>query len=281
MDYLSRYLPPDFDQSQTVGLIAGRGVYPKLIADRARAKGIRIRLIAFEEEATEELYESFPEDERVRINVGQLGKWLRALRKFDCRYTIAAGQVKPGKLFRGLKADLKAAGLLVKLKRKNAGTIFGAIADELSKNGQLAIDARAFLDDELATTGPITSQFEKIESTHLEHGIHIAQEIARLDIGQGVVVRKGTVIAVEAFEGTDPMLRRAGEFKTDQLVFVKTVKNEQDFRFDVPVFGLRTLETMKEAGITTALLKANSVIILEKARTIAEAEASKIQLIGF
>ena len=96
-----------------------------------------------------------------------------------------------------------------------------------------------------------------------------------------MVVRKGTVIAVEAFEGTDPMLRRAGEFKTDQLVFVKTVKNEQDFRFDVPVFGLRTLETMKEAGITTALLKANSVIILEKARTIAEAEASKIQLIGF
>ncbi|MCH2614932.1 MAG: LpxI family protein, partial [Opitutales bacterium] len=140
---------------------------------------------------------------------------------------------------------------------------------------------RACLDDALATTGAITCQFENFERTHLEHGIHIAQEIARLDIGQGVVVRKGTVIAVEAFEGTDPMLRRAGEFKTDQLVFVKTVKNEQDFRFDVPVFGLRTLETMKEAGITTALLKADSVIILEKARTIAEAEASKIQLIGF
>ena len=132
MDYLSRYLPPDFDQSQTVGLIAGRGIYPKLIADRARAKGIRIRLIAFEE-ATEELYKSFPEDERVRINVGQVGKWLRTLRKFDCRYTIAAGQVKPGKLFRGLKPDLKAVGLLVKLKRKSAGTIFGAVADELSK----------------------------------------------------------------------------------------------------------------------------------------------------
>ena len=281
MDSLSSYLPSDFDRSQAVGLIAGRGVYPKLIADRARAEGIRIRLIAFEEETTEELYESFPENERERINVGQIGKWLKALRKFECRYTIAAGQVKPGKLFRGLKPDLKAAGLLVKLKRKNAGTIFGAIADELAKNGQTAIDARALLDDELATVGPINRQFEKIENTYLEHGIQIAQEIARLDIGQGVVVRKGTVIAVEAFEGTDPMLRRAGEFKTDQLVFIKTVKPDQDYRFDVPVFGLRTLETMKEAGIKTALLKAGSVIILEKAKTLAEAEASKIQLIGF
>ncbi len=281
MDSLSSYLPSDFDRSQAVGLIAGRGVYPKLIADRARAEGIRIRLIAFEEEATEELYESFPENERERINVGQIGKWLKALRKFECRYTIAAGQVKPGRLFRGLKPDLKAAGLLVKLKRKNAGTIFGAIADELAKNGQTAIDARAFLDDELATVGPINRQFEKIENTYLEHGIQIAQEIARLDIGQGVVVRKGTVIAVEAFEGTDPMLRRAGEFKTDQLGFIKTVKPDQDYRFDVPVFGLRTLETMKEAGIKTALLKAGSVIILEKAKTLAEAEASKIQLIGF
>ncbi len=281
MDSLSSYLPSDFDRSQAVGLIAGRGVYPKLIADRARAEGIRIRLIAFEEETTEELYESFPENERERINVGQIGKWLKALRKFECRYTIAAGQVKPGKLFRGLKPDLKAAGLLVKLKRKNAGTIFGAIADELAKNGQTAIDARAFLDDELATVGPINRHFEKIENTYLEHGIQIAQEIARLDIGQGVVVRKGTVIAVEAFEGTDPMLRRAGEFKTDQLVFIKTVKPDQDYRFDVPVFGLRTLETMKEAGIKTALLKAGSVIILEKAKTLAEAEASKIQLIGF
>jgi len=281
MDSLSRYLPPDFDRSQPVGLIAGRGVYPKLVADRARAKGIRMRLIAFEGEATEELYESFPENERVRINVGQIGKWLRALRTFNCRYTIAAGQVKPGKLFRGLKPDLKAASLLVTLKRTNAGTIFGAIADALSQNGQTAIDARAFLDDELATKGPITSQFEKVEDTYLEHGIHIAQEVARLDIGQGVVVRKGTVLAVEAFEGTDPMLRRAGEFKTDQLVFVKTVKNEQDFRFDVPVFGLRTLETMREAGIKTALLKADCVIILEKAKTLAEAEASKIQLMGF
>ncbi len=278
---ISEFLPPDFDSSLPVGLIAGRGSYPKRIADKAREQGIKIRLVAFEDEATDALYNSFPEEYRVRINVGQVSKWLKALRRFECRYTIAAGQVKPGKLFRGLKPDLKAAALLVKLKRKNADTIFGAIADELAQNGQTALDARAFLDEDMACNGLMTKRFHKIEETYLQHGIEIASEMARLDIGQSVVVRKGTVIAVEAFEGTDPMLRRAGEFKTDQLVFVKTVKPRQDYRFDVPVFGSRTLDTMKAAGISTALLKAGSVIILNREKIVSQAEDAKIQLIGF
>ena len=240
-----------------------------------------VRLIAFEDEANDELFDSFPEEHRARINVGQLGKWLRALRKFDCQYSIAAGQVKPGKLFRDLKPDFKATALLVKLKRKNADTIFSAIAEELTQNGQTALDARAFLEQDLASEGPMTRRSEKIEDTYLQHGIEIASEMARLDVGQSVIVRKGTVIAVEAFEGTDPMIKRAGNFNTDQLILVKTVKPQQDYRFDVPVFGSRTLETMKEAGINTALLKANSVIILDQKRIISQAEAAKIQLIGF
>lgn len=278
---LSKFLPSDFDDAQPIGLIAGRGEYPKLIADRARQMGLPIRLIAFENEATEALYDSFPEPERVRINVGQVGKWLKALRTFNCKYTIAAGQVKPGKLFRGLNPDIKAAALLVKLKRKNADTIFGSIAQELDQNGQTALDARAFLDEDMACKGLMTKRFDKIEDTYLQHGIEIASEMARLDVGQGVVVRKGAVLAVEAFEGTDLMLRRAGEFKTDQLIFVKTVKPSQDYRFDVPVFGSRTLETMKEAGVSTAVLKADSVIILDRKRVLSEAEASKIQILGF
>lgn len=281
MRALSKFLPENFDSSKPIGLIAGRGVYPKLIADRARSNGIEIRLIAFEGEATDELYYSFPEDQRARINVGKVGKWLKALRLFNCGYTIAAGQVKPGKLFRGLTPDIKAASLLVKLKRKNAHTIFRAIADELTANGQTSLDARAFLDEDLATKGWMTPQFAKIEDTYLQHGIEIATEMARLDVGQGVVVRKGTVIAVEAFEGTDPMLKRAGGFKTDQLIFAKTVKYRQDYRFDVPVFGPRTLEIMKEAGIRAAILKADSVIILEKEVTLSEAKKAKIQLFGF
>lgn len=278
---MSRFLPPDFDASRPVGLIAGRGVYPKLVADKARAAGIQIRLIAFEGETTDELYESFPEAQRVKCNVGQMGKWLKAMQRFGCAYSIAAGQIKPGKLFRGLNPDLKAAAMLMKLKRRNAETIFGAIAAEVEALGIQALDARSFLDDQLADSGYMTKRFEKIDESYIQHGIEIASEMARLDVGQGVVVRKGTVIAVEAFEGTDPMLRRAGEFDTDQLIFVKTVKRQQDYRFDVPVFGLRTLEVMVEAGIGAAVLKAGSVIIVEKEKVLAAANAAKIQLIGF
>lgn len=277
----SCFLPPDFDASRPVGLIAGRGVYPKLVADKARAAGIQIRLIAFEGETTDELYESFPEAQRVKCNVGQMGKWLKAMQRFGCAYSIAAGQIKPGKLFRGLNPDLKAAAMLMKLKRRNAETIFGAIAAEVEALGIQALDARSFLDDQLADSGYMTKRFEKIDESYIQHGIEIASEMARLDVGQGVVVRKGTVIAVEAFEGTDPMLRRAGEFDTDQLIFVKTVKRQQDYRFDVPVFGLRTLEVMVEAGIGAAVLKAGSVIIVEKEKVLAAANAAKIQLIGF
>ena len=278
---LSQYLPSDFDPAKPVGLIAGRGLYPKLVADEARAKGVEVRLIAFEGEATEELIDSFPSDHRVVINVGKVGGWLKALRDFDCAYTIAAGQVKPGKLFRGLKPDIKAASLLFKLKRKNAETIFGSIAEELAANGQTALDARCFIDDQMASLGWMTPQFNKIEETYLQHGIEIATEMARLDVGQGVVVRKGTVIAVEAFEGTDPMLKRAGDFDTDQLIFTKTVKHRQDYRFDVPVFGIRTLEIMRNSGIQAAALKAGSVIMLEKQTLLKQAEAAKIQILGF
>ncbi|MBK1876706.1 LpxI family protein [Pelagicoccus mobilis] len=278
---MSTFLPPDFDRTAPVGLIAGRGVYPRLIAEKALAAGIDMRLIAFDGEAAEETIDTFPADKRAVINVGKVGAWLKALRKFGCKYTIAAGQVKPGKLFRDLKPDVKAAALLVKLKRKNAHTIFGAIADELATNGQTALDARCFIDDQMAEVGHMTKVYDKIEDTYIQHGIEIAQEMARLDVGQGTVVRKGTVLAVEAFEGTDPMLKRAGTFKTDQLIFVKTVKREQDYRFDVPVFGLRTLEIMAEHNIGTAVLKAGSVIMIEKEKILAEAKRHKIQIIGF
>jgi DUF1009 family protein len=122
---------------------------------------------------------------------------------------------------------------------------------------------------------------DKIPPEIIEHGIEIAKEVARLDIGQGVVIRKGTVVAVEAFEGTDRMLRRAGSFQTNQLVFIKTVKPNQDYRFDVPVFGMRTLEVMKEAGIKHAYLEANNIIILEKEKVLEQASHWGIQLLGY
>ena len=276
----SAFLPQDFDARRPVALIAGRGNYPLITAAAIRATGVPLRLIAMDDETEPSLLASFPEKERVTLNVGQVGKMLDTLKDFGAGYAVMAGQVKPKKLFHGLVPDLKAAAILFSLKRRNAETIFGAIATEIEKVGVTLLDARAFIDDQLATSGAMTGKLGT-DDEYLQHGITIAREIARLDIGQGCVVRKGTVLAVEAFEGTDAMLRRAGTFKTDETLFVKTVKARQDFRFDVPVFGLRTLETMNEAGLKAAALEAGKVIILEKPAVLKQAKAWGIALHGF
>ena len=270
----SSLLPAGFDPHRPVALIAGQGSYPVLVAQAIRRAGIPLKLIAMDEETPPELIESFPEADRRVLLVGQLGRMLRTLREFDAGYAYMAGQVAPRRLFRGLHPDLKATRLLFSLKRRNAETIFGAIAAEIEKLGITLLDARCFLEDHLADAGrddrrPLSRSIANTSS----HGVHIAREIARLDVGQGVVVRKGTVLAVEAFEGTDDMLRRAGAFKTDQTLFVKTVKAGQDYRFDVPVFGRRTLETMREAAIAAAALEAGRVIILDRPAVIAQAKS--------
>jgi len=277
----SAFLPPNFDPRRPVALIAGRGSYPVITAAAIRAAGVPVRLIAMDDETEAGLIASFAGSERVSINVGQIGKMLDALKDFGAGYALMAGQVKPKKLFHGLTPDLKAASILFSLKRRNAETIFGAIAQEIEKLGVTLLDARAFIDDQLATPGPMAGPKLPTDQEYLDHGILIAREMARLDVGQGCVVRKGTVLAVEAFEGTDDMLRRAGTFKTDETLFVKTVKARQDFRFDVPVFGLRTLQTMQEAGIAAAALEAGKVIILEKPAVLKQAKALGISLHGF
>jgi len=278
---LSAFLPKDFDPRRPVALIAGQGIYPILVADAIRRAGVPLRLIAFDEETRPDLIASIPEADRRTLLVGQLGKALKTLEQFKAGYAIMAGQITPRRLFKGLHPDLKAARILFSLKRRNAETIFGALATEIEKIGVRLLDARSFLDGHMTSAGTMTGGKFPIETDYLEHGIHIARESARLDIGQGCVVRKGTVLAVEAFEGTDEMLRRAGSFKTDNALFVKTVKARQDFRFDVPCFGQRTLETMREAGLTAAALEADKVILLDKPAVLAQARTWGIALHGF
>jgi DUF1009 family protein len=278
---LSQYLPANFDPSRPVALIAGQGIYPQLVASAIRRNGGRVKLIAFDEETRPDLLASFPESDRRTLLVGQLGRMLKTLREFEAGYAIMAGQISPRRLFKGLHPDLKAIRILASLKRRNAETIFGAIADEIAKIGVTLLDARSFIDDQLATTGCMTSRSFPIENEYVEHGVHIAREIARLDVGQGCVVRRGTVLAVEAYEGTDEMIRRAGTFKTDAALFVKTVKAGQDYRFDVPCFGQRTLEVMRESGVTAAALEAGRVIMLDRAAVLAQAKSWGISLLGF
>lgn len=278
---LSAFLPPGFDARRTITLIAGQGLYPQLVARAVRSLGIPLTLVAFEEETPPELYSSFAVADRRLLKVGQIGAMLEALQSFHAGYALMAGQITPRRLFKGLHPDLKATRILFSLKRRNAETIFGAIAQEIEALGVVLLDARAFLDDQLASPGCMTGRNFPVDRAYLEHGIHIARECARLDIGQGCVVRKGTVLAVEAFEGTDEMLRRAGAFKTDETVFVKTVKVRQDWRFDVPCFGQRTLETMRDAHLAAAALEAGRVLILDKAAVLEQARVWGISLFGF
>ena len=277
---VTTFLPNNFD-GQPIGLIAGKGLYPKLMADRIREAGVPLRIISFLGETEKSLFENTAKDEHIQIKVGQLGKLLKSLLKLNCRYVIMAGQITPKKLFQGLQPDLKALAILNRLKIKNAETIFGAIASEIESLNIHVLDARSFLGDQLADLGRMTTNKQCANEIFIKHGIRIAQGITELDVGQSAVVRKGTVLAVEAFEGTDSMLKRAGTFKTDDLIFIKTVKRDQDYRFDVPVFGERTLDVMNDCNIRTAALEADRVIMLDKDSLIKKANTLEIELLGF
>ena len=277
---MSRFLPDNFDASLPLTLIAGQGLYPVLLAERAREAKIPLRLIELGGETHPDLVSSFPEDERAAVKVGQVGKLLKELKKFDAGYAVMAGQVTPGKLFKGLHPDLKAIRMLAGLDRKNAETIFGAIGDEIEKIGVHLLDARVFMDEDLASEGVMVKGKENIDPEHLAHGIEIARENARLDVGQGVVVSRGTVLAVEAFEGTNAMLDRAGKFGAKNCLFVKLGKPNQDTRFDVPVFGLQTLKALSEVNINNVALESGSVLLLDKDEVMKKAKKLRIGISG-
>ena len=278
---MSRFLPENFDASKPIALIAGQGQYPILLAQRARAAGIDLRLVELGGETPTELVNDFKPEQRAAVKVGQVGKLLKELKTLDAGYAVMVGQVTPGKLFRGLHPDLKAIRMLAGLDRKNAETIFGAIGDEIENTGVHLLDARVFMDEDLADEGVMVKGKDKIDPQHLEHGIEIARENARLDVGQGVVVSRGTVLAIEAFEGTNAMIERAGSFGAKNCLFVKLGKPEQDTRFDVPVFGLHTLQAMTKAGIGTAALQKGSVLLLDKTKLLSEAKKLRIGIRGF
>ncbi|MEM9227585.1 MAG: UDP-2,3-diacylglucosamine diphosphatase LpxI [Verrucomicrobiota bacterium] len=275
------FLPTDYDPGLPLAIIAGKARYPILLAEKVRAAAVPLRLIAFQGETDPDFIDSFGAAEREVIKVGQVGHMLNALKKLDARYAVMAGQITPRRLFKGLHPDLKAVAILSSLKERNAESIFGALAKEIEKLGVQQLDARVFLGDQLAEAGVMTGGKHKVEQNTLEHGISIAKESARLDIGQGVVVSRGTVLAVEAFEGTDAMLARAGTFDARDPLFVKTVKPNQDYRFDVPVFGLKTLQTMHAAGIHHAALEAGNTILLDKEQVLAEAKQLKVSIFGY
>jgi UDP-2,3-diacylglucosamine hydrolase len=262
-----------------LGIIAGSGVYPLLLARSARAAGVqKIVAAAFTDETASTLEQVV--DEIHWMRVGQLGRLLSCFREAGIRHVIMAGQIAPKNLF-DLRPDWKALFLLARLKRRNAESIFAAIADELAKIGIEMMPATTFLDQFLATAGLIAgTKLSRREQEDVDFGWEIAKEIGRLDIGQTVIVKNGTVLAVEAFEGTNETLKRGGALGRKDAIMVKVAKPKQDVRFDVPVIGVETVRIAAQAAVRVIAVEAARTLLLEKGFLIDLAVRSKISIIG-
>ena len=264
---------------ETLFLIAGNGSYPRLAAKGAREAGVsKIVAAAFEGETDPSLASLV--DEIVWMRVGQLGRLITAAKKSGATASMMAGQIAPGNLF-DLRPDFHALLLLAKLKERNAETLFGAIADELEKAGVPLLIATSFLENQLSAEGLIAGPKPKDRLLDdIAYGLGIAKEVSRLDIGQTVVVKKGTVLAVEGFDGTDSTIRRGGELGKGEAVVVKVSKPRQDMRFDVPVVGPRTLQTAAAAGVVAIAMEAGRTLFLDKDEVFSLATKHQITLWG-
>jgi DUF1009 family protein len=264
---------------ETLGLIAGNGVYPLLLAHAARTAGAgKIVAAAFADETDARLAKSVDVMEWLRV--GQLSRMLNFFRDQKVQSVIMAGQIAPKNLF-DLRPDWKALLLLAHLKRRNAESIFGAIAEELKKIGIEMLPATTFLEDFIASAGLIAGRkLSRREEQDVEFGWQIAKEVSRLDIGQTVVVKNGTVLAVEAFEGTNETLKRGAMLARKNAIMVKVAKPEQDMRFDVPVIGIETVRLAAEMGLRVIAVEAGKTLLLEKDSLIALATQANISIIG-
>ena len=262
-----------------LAIIAGNGIYPRELARAARTAGVqKIFAIAFEGETDATLAELV--DEICWLRVGQLSRMLAGLRDSKISSAIMAGQIAPRNLF-DLHPDWRALLLLAKLKRRNAESIFRAIAGELEKIGVTLLPATTFLDDFLVTRDLVAGpKLSRREESDVDFGWEIAQKIAALDIGQTVIAKNGTILAVEGFEGTNETIRRGGVLGGRGAVMIKVAKPNQDMRFDVPVIGVETISIGAEARIRVIALEAGRTLLLEKDEVILAAQRARITVLG-
>ena len=262
-----------------LGIIAGNGIYPQVLAKAARSAGVKkISAIAFTDETDPNLRELVDQIEWLRV--GELSRLLSVFRGSGVRQAIMAGQIAPRNLFE-LHPDWRALLLLAKLKRRNAESIFGAIAVELERIGVTLLAATTFLEQFLASNGVIAGpRLSRREKLEIEFGWEIAKRIASLDIGQTIVVKNGTVLAIEGFDGTNETIRRGGLLGGGRAVVIKVSKANQDMRFDVPVIGRETIGAAAEAKVRVIAVEAGRTLLLERDRVIEAASAASISIVG-
>ena len=267
-----------------LGLIAGNGRFPFLVLDAARAQGVEVTVIAAKEETFPELTEAAARHRSAIhwISVGHLGKCISLLQDAGVTHAVMAGQVKHTKIFSsGIVPDLMFSGLLKHLMSRNADGLIGAVANLLRERGIELINSTSLLEPLLAQSGVLTKRAPtEEEQEDFEFGYRMADVIAGLDIGQTIAVKHRAVVAVEAMEGTDEVIARAGHLAGHGVRVVKVAKPKQDMRFDVPVIGIATISAMRVAGASALSIDALRTLVLDGDAVIAAADEAGIAIVG-
>ncbi len=256
---------------KSICILAGRGAYPLELARSARAQGVRrVVAVAFRGETERGLK---GEVDAIRwVYVGHLASFLAAVRELGAEEAVMAGQIRPSNLFL-TRLDKPMRELLGRLPRRNADTIFGAVGEELRKIGVRLLPASQFMESSIPGAGTLSKREPSQEEwADIRQGYELAKMSARMQAGQAVVIKRGTVMAVEAFEGTDRMIRRAGKVGGAGGVVVKVAQAGHDMRFDIPVVGMRTLQSLKKARCRCLALEAGHAVVLERERFMKEAD---------
>jgi UDP-2,3-diacylglucosamine hydrolase len=286
-----------------LGLIAGNGRFPFLLLDAARAQGFEVVVAAIREETDPEIDHRAACDERVRVywlSLGELSRLIETFQKEGVTAAVMAGQVKHKQIFSSIRPDWRLAKLLLNLRTRNTDMLLGAVAKVLADEGIELISSTAFLEPLLAQEGVLTQSVaggrapDEDERKNIEYGLNVARAVAGFDIGQTVVVAAQACVAVEAMEGTDAAVERAGAIMRSlsdgdpapastlerRLTVVKVAKPNQDLRFDVPVIGIRTIETMIGAGASCLSVEAGHTLLFDREALLRRAAEAGIVIVA-
>ena len=281
-----------------LGLIAGNGRFPFLLLDAARAQGLAVVVAAIREETDPEIDRRAAEDERITVHwlsLGELSLLIETFHKEGVKQAVMAGQVKHKQIFSSIRPDWRLAKLVLNLRTRNTDMLLGAVAKVLGDEGIELISSTAFLEPMLAEEGVLTERSpDEEERKNIEYGLNVARAVAGFDIGQTVVVAAQACVAVEAMEGTDAAIERAGRLMSSledevadsattlerRLTVVKVAKPNQDMRFDVPVIGVATIDAMARAGASCLSVEAGRTLLFDRAQLIERANHKGIAIVA-
>ena len=266
-----------------LGLIAGNGKFPFLVLDAARAQGHEVTVIATKEEAFPELNDAAARHDTAIhwISIGQLGTCISLLKAAGATHAVMAGQVKHTRIFGGIVPDMTFVAVLRKLTSRNTDGLIGAVAKVLHERGIELMDSTSLLEPLLARAGVLTKRAPtEEEQKDFQFGYRMADAVAALDIGQTIAVKHQAVVAVEAMEGTDEVIGRAGHLAGPGVRIVKVAKPNQDMRFDVPVVGIATIQAMRVAGANALSVDAGKTLMIDGDAIMASADEAGIVIVG-